>query len=429
MIRQARLPLALLGLLLLLVAVSEAWGGGDGDAEPEQQLEAGFHDMEGEEDESGGTLEQRRRKVLEQLPTKPDLLINLGPDDLPATGDMVQLGKRATPAILNGLVNNMSPQVRASCASVLTATRDPRAIEPLIDALGDPDTQVVRLALEALGTVENRQATPKLLALLRQPRVAAYVKEEAVRALGQLGDPAAIKPLLEYFLKTWDGAAQQALWNMRRHLDGDQLEQIVVRPLQAPSNRPAPQHVLAFAVERAGELKLSAAVAPLRRLFEDNVGLQNRIVYNLGRIGDKDAVPFLRGLLDRTAEARLMNNVAFALQRLGQDVQPFLAEALADRRAYIRFNAAFVAGDLRLKELVPALHVALRDPNDYVRTEVAVALGKIAAPGSVAVLEEASREWNPIVRRDALLALAAIDYPRFRERVVAELVASKLSSV
>ena len=49
--------------------------------------------------------------------------------------------------------------------------------------------------------------------------------------------------------------------------------------------------------------------------------------------------PLLRGLLDQSADARLLNNVVFALSRLGEDVQPFLRQAVGDRRAYIRFNA------------------------------------------------------------------------------------------
>ncbi|MDY0058946.1 MAG: HEAT repeat domain-containing protein [Myxococcota bacterium] len=431
MTRKPTLPLLLTLLLLMVLATAEAWEGKGGPGLDSWEDAEGISYQRGDEGEQEGTdsLTTRRRKVLAGLPTKPDLLINLAADELPATGDLIRLGKTATPALVNGLVNSMSREVRTTCAAVLAETRDPAALEQLLDALDDPDEEVVSWSLLALGSMESRRATPRLLFLLRQPRAPGHLKRTATGTLGRLGDPAAVGPLLELFLRTWDPAAQQALWDLRRHLPPTQLEQLIVSPLKAPKERPAPNAVLAFAVERAGDLRLAAATPALQRLFETQLGLQNRIVYNLGRIGDRKAIPFLNGLLDRTAEPRLMNNVAFALQRLGHDVTPFLTEALADRRAYIRFNAAFVAGDLRAQQLAPALAQALQDPNDYVRSEVAVALGKIAAPGTLPALEAASREWNPIVRRDALLALASIDYPRYRERVLQELIGSPLRSV
>ena len=374
--------------------------------------------------------EDPQDRVLRLLPSQDDLLVNLDPGELPSTSDMVRLGRRATPAIINGLVNSMSPEVRSSCAAVLTATRDPRALLALADALDDPDDGVRYLAAQALGVVESREATPRMLALAGKPGVAPYVRAEAVRAIGRAGDPKAIEPLRRMFRKGWAPAAQEALWDLRMQLDRGALEDVVVPPLEAAADGDAvPREVVAFAVERAGDLQLDDAVDPLVTLFEKRPDLQNRIVYNLGRIGDKSARGFLRGLLDRTGEARLLNNVTFALQRLGEDVSPFLREALADRRAYIRFNAAFVAGDLGEKRLVDALAKALEDPNDVVRSEAAVALAKIGDPAATPALEATLGTENPIVRRDALLALATLDYGRWRDRVVSELLTSEEPAV
>lgn len=374
--------------------------------------------------------EDPQERVLHLLPTQDDLLVNLDPGDLPSTTDMVRLGRRATPAIVNGLVNSMSPEVRSSCAAVLTATRDPRALVALADALDDPDDGVRYLAVQALGVVESREATPRMLALATKPGVAPYVKSEAIRSIGRAGDPKAVEPLLRLFRKGWAPAAQEALWDLRLQLDDGDLEAIVVPPLEAAADEGGvPREVVAFAVERAGDLRLDDAVDPLIELFPKRPDLQNRIVYNLGRIGDRSARGFLRGLLDRTGEARLLNNVTFALQRLGEDVSPFLREALADRRAYIRFNAAFVAGDLGEKRLVDALAKALGDANDVVRSEAAVALGKIGDPAAAPALEAALGVENPIVRRDALLALATLDYAKWRDRVVADLLSSDEASV
>lgn len=394
----------LLGSLLVVAVASEVLGGGGGWEE----------------------LARRRREVLQKMVSEPEILINLKAEELPATSDMVRLGKKTTPAISHGLINNLDPAVRASCAAVLTATRDGRAIDPLIDALEDPDHRVASLALQALATVETRKPTAPLLAMLRRPGVPGYLKSEAVAALGRGGDPRAVPVVMAWFLETWDPAAQQALWDMRHQLSERQLELMVLKPLRAHGDKkPPPYEVLAFSVERAGDLKLEDAVGPLEELYQGQPSLQNRVIYNLGRIGEEDAVDFLEPLLDRTAEARQLNNITFALQRLGQDVRPFLRSALTDKRAYIRYNAAFVVGDLKEKDLLPELSQALGDVNDFVRGEAAVALGKVGDPAAIPALEAASREDNPVVRRDALHSLGLLDYPRFKQRVMDELISSQ----
>jgi HEAT repeat protein len=369
--------------------------------------------------DGGVDFEDPRERVLKLLPEQDDLLVNLDPSEMPATTDMVRLGRRATQAIINGLVNSMSPEIRSSCAAVLTATRDPRALVALTDSLDDPHDGVRFLALQALGMVESRAATPKILSLMGKPGVAPYVAEQAVSTLGRTGDPKAVDPLLRRFRQSWDSAAQMALWDMRMQLDAGEIESIVVPPLEAAAEgKDVPFPVVAFAVERAGDLELGSAVGPLQELFDAAPHLQNRIVYNLGRIGASSAKGFLRSRVDRTGDARLLNNVMFALQRLGDDITPYLREALLDRRAYIRFNAAFVAGDLREARVLDTLIAALEDANDVVRSEAAVALGRIGSAQAIGALETASAGDNPIVRRDALIALARIDYARYRDGVV-----------
>lgn len=407
--RWMRAPMAVAAALLLVLALSDAWGGR----------------YRGR----GGNAE-RRRAILKRMAAEPELLINLDATDMPSTTDIIRLGRRATPAVVNGLVNSMSEEVRQICAAVLGGTRDPAALDALVDALDDPDASVRRYALRALGAVESHKATPRLLGLLTKPGVSYSLKAEAVRALGRIGDPAAVKPLLRYFRSTWDAAAQRALWDLRRQLSQRQLRSIVIDPLKVAGKDGGPSgSVLRFSVERSGELRVAAAAGLLRKMFPEQRGLQNRIIYNLGRIGERSSIPFLEQLLDRTADARLLNNVTFALQRLGKDPKPFLRAALGDRRAYIRFNGAFVAGDLKEQGVVPELLVALEDRNDYVRSEAAVALGKVGAGAATAALEKASHESNPIVRRDALLALASSDYETHRKRVLEELVGSKTRSV
>jgi len=359
-------------------------------------------------------------EILARVPEEPDVLINVSAYDIPSTADLVKLGSRATPALVNCLANNLDGYAREICAHVLVATRDIRAIEPLTAALDDPNDTVRMFALGALGEIESRTATPRILKLMDEPFLPSWVRSGAIEALGRSGDPDAVEPLLNRFRGEWDGTAQEALWEMRRQLTPAQLNELVLPALQRWEK--AGSEVREFAVERAGDLKLVDAVEPLMDDYAiAGSEARNRIVYNLGRIGDARAIPFVENLVDTSGEARLLNNVMFALQRLGTDVAPELRIALADKRAYIRYNAAFVAGDLKETRLVRELEVALEDINDVVRSEAAVALGAIGDKTAIPALEKATRDPQNNVRRDAFASLLQLNYAAYRDQAVAAL--------
>ena len=66
-------------------------------------------------------------------------------------------------------------------------------VPPLIRALTDKDTGVVKLAAKALGDIGDRRAVEPLIQALKDQEVADTV----AWALGQLGDPRAIGPLAD----------------------------------------------------------------------------------------------------------------------------------------------------------------------------------------------------------------------------------------
>jgi len=379
----------------------------------------------GGQDDDGLTKEE----ILERVPEEPDILINVRGYDLPSTHDLVTLGNRATPALVNCLVNNLDDYARSICANVLVSTRDARAIEPLIAALDDPDSTVQGYAIEALSQIEARNATDKLIEIMKSDFISGYKRRDAIRALGRSGDPKAIEPLFEHFRAEWDVSTQEALWDMRRQLSDEQRKALILDPLRDWDD--VNSSVLSFSVERAGDLELSEARSYLTDYYKEaGYNTRNRIIYNLGRIGDKDAVPFVEEQIDHTGEARLLNNVTFALERLGVDVVPILEKTVTDERAYIRYNAAFVAGDLELEALVPLLSTAVKeDINDIMRSESAVALGRIGSKDAIPALEAAAKEENKIVRRDAIWALLQIDYDAYRERALQEVRDTETSSV
>jgi hypothetical protein len=78
------------------------------------------------------------------------------------------------------LASDESPEVRAAAAEVLKES-DVGAVQPLLQALGDPDSRVVLAALEALEFVGDASTVPQLAPLLKHKDT--EVRERTVEAI------------------------------------------------------------------------------------------------------------------------------------------------------------------------------------------------------------------------------------------------------
>jgi len=136
-----------------------------------------------------------------------------------AAAVLSEMGEPAVEALLTCFTHE-DADVRATSAFLFTALRDPacRAERPLIELLDDRDELVRQSAAYALGAQDAHKAVPRLIALATRPvqMPARDADEEAwadaypydtcaaVDALGQLGDLRAVRPLL--FLVDSQGA-------------------------------------------------------------------------------------------------------------------------------------------------------------------------------------------------------------------------------
>lgn len=89
-------------------------------------------------------------------------------------------------------------------------------------------------------------------------------------------------------------------------------------------------------------------------------------------------------------------------------VRDVLLEALGDRDAGVRAEAADAVGRVRLREAVPRLLDWLDDPDADVRTSAAVALGRIGATRAVPPLVRLLGDSHADVRKAAVSALESI---------------------
>lgn len=143
---------------------------------------------------SDGTSDQDSRDARElnaQLAriTDPDPLIRLD-----AAGRLGNLDRpEAVPALVQALSDRES-RVRAAAAKSLGMLAAPEGVIPLCQQLGDQRVEVRRAAAVALATLGDVQATVSLIMALEAERD-GEARRLLARALGQVGDRRALRPL------------------------------------------------------------------------------------------------------------------------------------------------------------------------------------------------------------------------------------------
>ena len=368
---------------------------------------------------------EKIRRILKAMPKNHDILINVTVNEMPGTSDLTRLGRAATPALAKALLNNMNDGVRGVCASVLGEIRDPAAAEALVLALQDASAEVRYSALGALGKIGGTASVDPIMALITDPEEENWVKGAAIHALGRIGDPKSFGLLLKMVrsdeYRGLQGNIVGALWLARSRVKRGKLLKVFTGLLR--DNEPAATSVISY----LGWLQAEAAVDPLAKYFVGRSDwVKNNIILAMGRIGNKKARAFLRGVMKNPQKARHLNNAAIALSKLGEDrwVMETLVKLLSDRRVYFRINAAFALGEVGKGNIsaVDALAAALEDPNDFVKSEAAVALGRLKDSRAVPALLKAAATKNPFVQLDMVIALNRIDYGKYNNLIFEKLL-------
>ncbi len=206
----------------------------------------------------------------------------------------------------------------------LVAKFDRAAVDRLIEALSDRSNEVRRAAAEALMRLKDTRAVKALTDLLRDgPERLSQIL--AAKALGEIGDPAAV-PRLAHALLVEDfnlqDAAQEALTKILGQVDLDAIR------AQAHVDLEKWNKLLEFG---------AGALDPLVKLLKnrDNTVMANRlrshaatILGKLGAMGEKAVIQPLVELLDEQ-DPKVKQTAAKALAEIGDpSVAPKLAALL-----------------------------------------------------------------------------------------------------
>ncbi len=375
--------------------------------------------------EAGPSFEvgKKTAAILKAIASNGAVLVNVSRADLPASPDILNLGRRGTEALTRCVSDNVDDGVRSVCATLLGRLGDRRALGALQEALEAWSPEVRESAIVALRRMPEPSSFPALASVLSREDETPENRTLALQTLGLLSDQRAVS-LLRKHLREPDSelrpAAFRGVWSSRHLFARQTLVDDVKYALSSGDGL-----LVLPATHAAAELRdpgLVPALVPLMTNADSRV--RNRAVYALGRIGDKAASSALLAQIPKVREARMLNNIAFALERL--DPKAFFAAAgkLAQhKQASIRMNAAFVLGDVRRSEGIPLLARALNDENDYVRVSAVAALGKLDAPEALKLVEPYAADKNRTLRKTALLSLLSLSNGQKKDVVYDALVA------
>lgn len=136
-----------------------------------------------------------------------------------------ELEKKGVEDLVHALRDSTDPLIRQYAAYLLGKAKNPRAIQPLIEALGDFDKSVREQATLALSAI-GKAAIEPLSAAIKEPKW--ETRYRAAEALGKIADEKAVKPLIQALRDNRDHVRYMAAKGLREFGNSDALEPMII---------------------------------------------------------------------------------------------------------------------------------------------------------------------------------------------------------
>jgi len=374
-LKDSRNPIVDIAVILLALVFSS----GPAFAEPFSSDEESAEKPLSKKRYGGKTLEEWRRDIKDLSPDNP-------------------ANKKAVPGLLAILKDRDVPWfTRRQVANTLgrLGKLAPEGVPALIEILDEPGTEdeTPRIwatkALAIYGPVA-RQATPRLVEILKNPELPLAERQVVIDALGQIGGkhPQAIPALV------------------------DTLN--LPRQAESPKAQEANETLRMLAVESLGQVGTDAAIAVpalVRYLNHPSEPMRRKTAQALGQIGPAAqlAVSTLVESLAYDESPAVRDAAESALAGIGQPALADLTNLLDDREAELRRRAARSLGEMQstAEPAVPELKKLLKDEDPAVRLTAAKSLWQIRgkAGDSLPVLVETLESPDRQLRIEAFRVL------------------------
>jgi HEAT repeat protein len=305
--------------------------------------------------------------------------------------------------VLSGLTRLLgSPSIRSEVIETLVR-HGKEVIGPLCGQLEADDMNTRRAAVTALGRIGDPASVPPLIGLLRDPELCV----EAAGALARIGDRRAYEPLLP-LLAHERAAVRLAAIAALNSLGDPRMPKEIRRLLDD-----ADPHIRESAARIAGYFGYPECAALLfDRAGDVDENVRRAAIESLSNFEDESVVSLLlTAMCDPSPKIRAA--AVQSLGRLGRAASlPDLIQALKDVDAWVRYYAVRALGSLRSPESIDPLAAALReDQAPQVRIAAAEALGSVGGRRVVSILAPFVEARDRDIARGALVALGQVGHP------------------
>jgi HEAT repeat protein len=310
-------------------------------------------------------------------------------------------------------------------------------VSALMAALTSPDERVVSLAAETLGKLRVREAVQPLTQLVLR-HGDRDVRRQALKALGRIGDPIAIR-----FVTSALGDENGHVRAAAATVSGKWINQAGIEPLcghllvepfadvraailDALCANPHPltterligllnherEEVRETAARGLGRLRPPAALRPLLDVTGDPSWLvRSAIIEAISRYPVQAAFEALRlALTDDHEKVRLSSLVGLAARDEPEIEEILLVQGLGDTDLWVRYRAAEALGVRRAEAALPALACIARSDREpsFLRRIAVKALGQLGGLRAGETISELMWDHNPDVSAAAGQALDAL---------------------
>lgn len=143
------------------------------------------------------------------------------------------------------------PETRLEGLKGLGDLNEPRAVEQLVAAASDPDMRIRIKAIDILGNVRAKEATPLLIQQLFMRDTDLGTKRRILACLGKIGDDRATGPILDFLARDVDPAVQgNAIYAL-----GDIGDPAAVAPLEALARDGHDERLRALATDAVRKIR------------------------------------------------------------------------------------------------------------------------------------------------------------------------------
>lgn len=288
------------------------------------------------------------------------------------------------------ILDDPSPEVRRNAAYSLGEIGDIKAVEPLIELLKDEDVEVVRFTVIALGLLKDPRATEPICEVMDRDDARTQhegnpdIRHQAIYALEEIGDPACTDTLLDLLGDKELGCSAA---NTLGSFKSEDVFEKVAKKLRNSNPTVRTNAITVFESNRD-----PAAVPLLIKMLNDEVPeVRKEAIRSLSSFEEPEQVAM---------SEQLMIN------------------ALGDSKSEVQEEAARSLGRLGSREAIPSLEGLLQSKNKNLQSAAITALGDIGDPEAVDVLIATLADKDWLVRENIVNSLVEIGDSRAIEPLI-----------